>query len=460
MKKKLIMPVIVGMWIVAIILLMYVNTELHQLYETGILTLETLDIITNKIFYSAPIITGICSSIAYVYMHFLLNQVVKPIEELTKEVENFAAKPHYALRQYEFDIINKLAVAFDKSNERYYRTIRKLEYQKSKAESVLNHLEDAVLILDGEGYIVEFNEQSKQYVQLPKSIKHCKIKHLFRDEVAKSMMSAVFEKESSESCEIEKDGKVLHIRMGLIGKKNIRYGYIVTITDLTKTRQLEALRYQFVSNVTHELKTPLTSIQGFIETLQNGAIDNKEVAHKFLSIIDIESKRLYRLIQDILVLAEIENMKEAHGETVNISDILENVYSLLKNEADKKGISFEISGVEKDIYINADKDHVKQVILNLVSNAIRYTDEGKVSVEIKQSDNKAELVVNDTGIGISKDYIGRIFERFYRVDKSRTSKRGGTGLGLSIVKHIAQLYDWEIDVESVEKKGSTFKIIF
>ena len=262
------------------------------------------------------------------------------------------------------------------------------------------------------------------------------------------------------SCEFLKNDQILHFRIGPISKGRKKYGFIISIRDITQTRQLEVMRYQFVSNVSHELKTPLTSIQGFAETLKEGAIDNRDIALRFIDIIDIEAKRLYRLIQDILCLSEIENMENNDGSEVNFTPLIEEVVSMLEQNATEKQVEIKLDIKQPLILECANTDYVKQVIMNIVSNAVKYTDEGNVIISTYIEDGKKVFCVQDTGIGIPEESLPRIFERFYRVDKSRSRKSGGTGLGLSIVKHIVELYGGVVEITSKVNQGTSFKIVF
>jgi two-component system phosphate regulon sensor histidine kinase PhoR len=236
-------------------------------------------------------------------------------------------------------------------------------------------------------------------------------------------------------------------------------GSIVVIQDVTQIRKLEKMRSDFVSNVSHELKTPLTSIKGFVDTLKGGALENKETALRFLEIIDIESDRLYRLINDILLLSEIETMEREPDKTeVHINEIVDEVVEMLALKASDKNLMLK-KRIEGDFYINANADRIKQMFINLVDNAIKYTEVGEVEVSLEAEGSWIKTTVSDTGIGFDEKYKERLFERFYRVDKGRSRSYGGTGLGLSIVKHIVLLYKGKISVDSTPGKGTRFEIL-
>lgn len=227
-----------------------------------------------------------------------------------------------------------------------------------------------------------------------------------------------------------------------------------------ENRVLEKMRGEFVANVTHELKTPLTSISGFIETLQAGAINDPEISGRFIDIIAIETERLKRLIDDILTLSDIENRNQVNKTRINVKNSVESTVSFLKPIADERKIVL-ISEVLEDMVIEGDEDRFRQMLFNLTENAIKYSNEsGRVWITGKTEEECNIISVKDEGIGIPAEHLDRLFERFYRVDKSRSRKVGGTGLGLSIVKHIAVLFGAKLEVESEVGKGSEFRVIF
>lgn len=230
---------------------------------------------------------------------------------------------------------------------------------------------------------------------------------------------------------------------------------------MEENKKADKIRKDFVANVTHELKTPLTSISGFVETLQDGAAENPEIRTKFLDIIAIEAARLKRLIEDILIISDIENKREVNTDSdINVRESIEEILASMKPIIEAKNIKI-ITYFSYEIYIGGNPDRFKQLMFNLIENAVKYSyDGGTVTITAKRKEGKVYISVNDEGIGISHENLSRIFERFYRVDKSRSQKVGGTGLGLAIVKHIAALFEAEIQVESEPGRGSTFTIIF
>ena len=230
--------------------------------------------------------------------------------------------------------------------------------------------------------------------------------------------------------------------------------------DMTERKQLEEMRKDFVANVSHELKTPITSIKGFTETLLDGAMNERETLSQFLSIILKESGRLQTLIQDLLDLSKIEQQNfTLNIQDCDIGEILVEIEMLLKNKAEERGISLRLEKPEGPAVASGDPHRLKQIFLNLVNNAITYTPEtGSVTISAEVLEDVVQVKVRDTGIGIKKEEIPRIFERFYRIDKDRSRNSGGTGLGLAIVKHLVEAHHGEIDVESEQGKGTVFTV--
>lgn len=400
--------------------------------------------------------------ILYFALSKILCDIILPLNQLSQDANEFATNNYvHRFRNYNIKEVQTLANSFDNMGEQMNNAIRKLKYQKAKVESLLLKLEEGIIILTPEGYIGEINNYAKELLKVKEiQLKKEHINNILRDNKSVTFINQALSQKEDKDYEIIASDKILYITITPVLYKDKVLQHLLIIRDITKIRKLEEMRYQFVSNVTHELKTPLTSIQGFVETLKEGAINDKEVAAKFLDIIDIETKRLNMLIQDILFLSEIENASQRKLEQTEVTKMTKEVISLLEKQAIAKNITLNFDNKDDLILENTNSNDIKQLIINLVSNAIKYTDQGEILISTEMTEKGKMIKVKDTGIGIPKESIPHIFERFYRVDKSRSRKSGGTGLGLSIVKHIVSLYGGTISVESEEGKGSTFIVLF
>jgi two-component system phosphate regulon sensor histidine kinase PhoR len=254
----------------------------------------------------------------------------------------------------------------------------------------------------------------------------------------------------------------LQVRASALLDSSDKYiGSLIVLNDMTRIYRLEQVRRDFVANVSHELKTPVTSIQGFIETLQDGALNNIEDAKRFLGIIARQTNRLNSIIEDLLLLCELEQQNEiihVPMGTCNIRRLIDEAVELCRHKAQQRNIQIDIE-CPADLPANVNTSLLEQAVLNLTDNAIKYSPDGsRIIIYAQSKDNQLSIRVQDFGCGIAPEHQERIFERFYRVDKARSRQLGGTGLGLSIVKHIAQYHHGSVSVQSEPGKGCTFTI--
>ena len=237
-------------------------------------------------------------------------------------------------------------------------------------------------------------------------------------------------------------------------------GVVLVLHDITEVRRLEAVRRDFVANVSHELKTPLTAIKGYVETLLEGGLDDRENNLRFLRKIETHANRLTALITDLLSLSRIESGEAvSKREAVDVAEVLATSMTRLSPQAEKKGIRFGSRVIETDLKILGDPEALNQIFDNLIDNGIKYTEPGgKVEISLFREDGRVIFEVQDSGVGIPDEDLPRIFERFYRVDKARSRELGGTGLGLSIVRHLTHALSGEVRVRSKPGSGSTFTV--
>ncbi len=428
------------------------------------LPLSELKDLNNHMFYSIIYAILICFIIAVFAAILFTGMLTKPIHEVAKAAQRIS-DGDYNIKIYTRDksLVGKLAESFNIMSKNLKVTIDSLTQRNAELEAMLSSMTAGVVAINDSNEILFYNKAFMEIVN-PAN------KQILGGQSIYSVLrnAAVFDaidqvRENNMSVEHEGTlarGNLRNIRvtatpLGMEGRQY--FGVLLIIEDVTKIKKLESIRSDFVSNVTHELKTPLTSIRGFIDTLKSGAIKEEAVANRFLDIIDIEAERLYSLIQDILLLSEIESKREYETVPIDMNECINSVIELLESKlSDKVKIIFEPQPYLKPFVCNPDR--MKQLLINLLDNAIKYTEEGSITVSCTEEDNKLVLRIKDTGIGIGKNHLSRIFERFYRVDKGRSRKQGGTGLGLSIVKHIVELYNGNIQVESEHGKGTEFKI--
>jgi two-component system phosphate regulon sensor histidine kinase PhoR len=248
----------------------------------------------------------------------------------------------------------------------------------------------------------------------------------------------------------------------LLDAVDARVGTVLVLNDITRQKKLESVRRDFVANVSHELKTPITAIRGSVETLLDGALENEEDARRFVTMIDKQSARLAALLEDLLSLARIENSagkREIRYEQVAVKDVIQAAVQACAEQAGAKGIKVEVS-CPPELRAELDRPLMDQAIVNLIDNAVRYSEGGTtVAIDVSLRDGEVAIAVRDQGCGIEARHLPRLFERFYRVDSARSRATGGTGLGLSIVKHVALAHGGRVDVVSTPGKGSTFTIM-
>ncbi|WP_461204490.1 two-component system histidine kinase PnpS [Clostridium sp. DL1XJH146] len=380
--------------------------------------------------------------------------VVKPIRDL-EEITHEIAEGNFDKRakKYSDDEIGELAVTFNKMANKLQDTLKDSNDKQNKLEAILRSMDSGVIAIDTENFIIMFNPYAKNIFELEYDVIGRKIENILNKDAIDNLINT---KEGINEISISLPSeKILKVIKAKIISENTKIGTVIVLNDITDIKKLENMRSQFVANVSHELKTPLTSIKGFSETLKY--VEDKETKDKFLNIIDIEADRLTRLINDILILSDMEQFdanKEKSEFRVNAS--IEEVLILMKPAFEKKNIKLNYK-FDKDPILLGNRDSFKQIIINLVDNAIKYSENNDMITIKTQTDyNKMIIRFKDTGCGIPEKDIPRLFERFYRVDKARSRARGGTGLGLAIVKHSVLNFEGTINVESKVGEGTEF----
>jgi len=348
--------------------------------------------------------------------------------------------------------IGELAESFNKMSEELKRLFDNLTLKQEELNSIISSLEEGLLVLDKKGKIILFNESFKKIAQINPEGKFWW--EVLRNPEVDKLIEKAKKEERVSSKELELNGKVFLCSLVFIPSKE---ELIIVLHDITEFKKLEKIKKDFVVNVSHELRTPLTAIKGYVETLEEEIKGNSK---HYLDIIKKHTERLINIVSDLLLLSELEEKGLTQiKEDVNLEEIAKNVCKIFEQKAKEKNLELNLICENKPV-IKGDPFKLEQMFINLIDNAIKYTEEGEVSVFLRQTDKEVIIKVKDTGIGIPKEHLDRIFERFYVVDKSRSKKLGGTGLGLSIVKHIVLLHNGKIDVESTPGKGTEFTITF
>lgn len=393
----------------------------------------------------------------------IAGHITKPVNEMTRISSEIAGGRYdKRIKIKAGGELGELADSFNNMAQKLEITISDLSDQKNKLEAILESMQNGVIALDKSGRIMLANSEAVNIFGLKGDIIG---RHIL--EVVRNIdLEEIIKNHSNEETEISisyPEKRELRVKAAPIkgtddSKKT--FGVVVVLQDVTELKKLERMRSEFVANVSHELRTPLTSIKGFIETLKNGAINDSTARDKFLDIINVEADRLNRLITDLLTLSELENKKQnVMFEDVDINKCIDEIKDMMDGLAAQKNINLVFSKGENIPYVSGSYDKVKQLLINLIDNGIKYTPAGgRVEVKTYTEGENVLLDVSDNGIGISKEHMPRLFERFYRVDKARSRSLGGTGLGLAIVKHIVVNMNGSIKVISEPGRGTSFII--
>ncbi|MGG7176065.1 HAMP domain-containing sensor histidine kinase [Clostridium paraputrificum] len=402
-----------------------------------------------------------CIGIMFVVIIFSISlslKLVRTIIEPLKDLENVTTRIskgdlHIRVKTSTNDEIGSLGRTFNNMADQLQGKIREVLDKQNRLESILRSMESGVIAVNGEDKVITINPYAKRIFGIRRDITGENISDYIKDYDINNFLN--------EEDDVEKEIKLLHPveRELRIKKASIidgleRIGKVIAVQDISDIKRLENMRSQFVANVSHELKTPLTSIKGFAETLKY--VEDEETRKKFLDIINKESERLSRLINDILVLSKIESDILGDEDEFLPNAVIDDVMSMVKRFAESKNISLILDQRNDDL-LYGDKDRFLQLVLNLVENGVKYSNPGSYVRIVSYIEGEYYyLKIEDNGIGIPKEDIPRIFERFYRVDKAR--KSGGTGLGLAIVKHIVKTFNGEIDVKSKLGEGTVFSV--
>lgn len=415
----------------------------------------------------------IISWIAIIFLYKDIVNVKKFMHDVIKSLKKVKNKEFKAkLSSSYYTEFNGFVGEYNEMVDILEKYFNEVEGKNIQLNSILKSVSNGILVVDVYNKVFLINDKAKEYLDCPKDvhIERMSIYEVIKDDKILDFIKYNISTDTNISKEIKlKNGKIYNIKIDPISidsRKSILIASVVNIEDITERIKLENMRRDFAANVSHELKTPLTSIQGFVETLkENDDNINRETRKRFLEIIENESYRLKILINDILLLSSIEGDEDLIAEWIDIEEVNNRVFNILSEKAKKYRVEMKAEyhikrNSEGKIKIFTQKQYFKELVINLMTNGIKYNKPGGFVKVIYEDDEKNYYItVQDNGIGIDEDEKERIFERFYRVSKSRNKDIEGTGLGLAIVKHILISLGGNIELESNIGEGSSFKII-
>ncbi|EAC3007373.1 PAS domain-containing protein [Listeria monocytogenes] len=441
----------------------------HQGKTDGVLrisiSLESVDAAVAKLWGNLALIFGIALVIIAAISVFIARKITRPVREII-EVSTDLANHKYDSRIHGkiSGELQDLSISVNTLAESLETQMFEIKQNEQRLNAIVQNLVSGVMLINVDKQVIMTNRTMYQILG-ETEITGKPFYEVIKSFALSQLIEATFETKTIQQKEI-----ILYFPREMIldasvspilGENGEITGIILLLHDITQIRHLENVRSEFVTNVSHELKTPVTALKGFAETLLDGAMYDEVLLKKFLTIIKEESDRLHRLIMDILALSRIEQNPVAENvELVDVDEVIEQSARTIFEMATEKNIRVTIpEKTSASVMIETDRDKLQQIVINLLSNAINYTPvDGKVEVKLIEQEAEVIIEVTDNGIGFPAKDIDRVFERFYRVDKARSRHSGGTGLGLSIVKHLVENCGGRIEVESQEEVGSTFRV--
>lgn len=412
-----------------------------------ILLIEAYELSSLTFFVITLSAAGICVVIIYAYT----KSVFKPVEKMIRQIENITDGE---LKELSEITRSEYAQTFRNLNilmKRLQKYEQKLSMQKEGFNTIIESIKEAIWIQNKKGIITIANQSFNDLVG-QKQVKDQYFWNIIRLKELYEIADRNFKKPASISEDINLENK--HYLCST-SYSNLTEETVFILYDITEIRKLETVKKDFILNVSHELRTPLTSIKGYLETFEEDLTDEQK---SYVKVIKRNTDRLIRIVNDLLTLSRLEHDQSLEIENIVIEDMLQNLNHIFEHRIKSKQLSFVTSVQTEKSYFQADRFKIEQVLINLIDNAIKYTEKGEIKIEVLENETDFILRISDTGIGIEEEHLSRLFERFYVVDKSRSRRMGGTGLGLSIVKHIVNLHKGEIEVISAKDEGTTFVI--
>jgi two-component system phosphate regulon sensor histidine kinase PhoR len=398
---------------------------------------------------------------------YVSRRISRPIEKMKEGAEHFARGDLlHRLPETNLQEIGSLADALNQMAVQLDDRIKTIINQRNELKAILSSMEEGVIAFDMDERIISINQAAARIFESnPKDMLNRSIQEVIRNPELQQFVTQALSSTDNLEGDItlyHEEERIIYIHSTILrDSSNDQIGVLVVMNDVTQVRRLENIRRDFAANVSHEIKTPLTAIKGFVETLRHGSVKSTEEIERFLGIIEKHVNRLTTILEDLISLSIIEQDDEKKAIKLQkkpIKNVLQTAIGNCREKADVKDITIDLVD-EENILAMIDSVLLEQALANLLDNAINYSHEGSsVHVSAVQKEDSIIIRVQDHGTGISKEHLPRIFERFYRADKARSRNLGGTGLGLAIVKHIIQAHGGYATVDSTPGKGSTFSL--
>jgi two-component system phosphate regulon sensor histidine kinase PhoR len=436
--------------------MLYVAVPVQQSSAiTGVLRLSLFMHDIERIygsFRNATLVIAACITCVALLLAYIVSRRITGPVRMLREAAGSIASGNFDVRVFlkNTDELRDLADSFNFMTEKNRELFNEISLQREELKNIISSMHEYLLVIDNEGRVALCNESFRKFVT-PAEVEGRLYWEIIREPEFGEMIRKVRLKRTDCIDEISFDGRILLSSMSWIEQNE---KIVVVFLDITEIKNVERIKKDFVVNVSHELRTPLTAIKGFIETMHDEI--SEQTHRRYLEIIKRHTDRLINIVKDLLTLSNIEEEQQLELEHVNLKTLLEQLQKIYDHRFNEKKLSFVIDLDENLMQIKADPFKIEQVFINLIDNALKYTESGSVTLKARNDGDHVLLCVEDTGIGIRSEHQPRIFERFYVVDKARSRQAGGTGLGLSIVKHIVLLHKGTIEVQSTVGRGTRF----
>lgn len=416
-------------------------------------------------------VAGAVAAALVALVSFLIARFISGgLERMRRGAERFAAGDFlHRVEGFATEELDALSAAMNRMAAQLAERIDIITRQQNEQEAVLSSMSEGVLAVDGSGKVINLNPAAARMLDAAREAVRGRLVHeaLRKPDIIRFVESAL---ESAEPVEDDirirvsgKDDRFLHASgAALRGADGGKIGALIVLHDVTRLQKLENVRRDFVANVSHEIRTPITSIKGFVETILDGAIESREDTERFLNIVLRHTDRLNAIVDDLLALSRIEKQNEGGGVELvpgELRGVVDSAVEVCAPRVEERGLRLEVA-CPAGLAARLNSSLLEQAVVNLIDNAVKYTPAGKrVRVSGRRAGETVVIEVEDEGCGIEKRHLPRLFERFYRVDQARSRELGGTGLGLSIVKHIVIAHGGSVEVDSTPGQGSDFRII-